>query len=237
MKSEQPIINNYPDEFQEKVIGLISKLIPVSAVKFWLYKPRLDIEGCIFYNEEREIEKIYREKYSKMDPMHPGRYEGTGISVICSDTLMLSDEWRRSVFYREFMAPRHYDHDVDMFFRNKGKIVAVLYILRDARIGSFKEEELSLLRRLQPFMEYTLNKVYIPQRIIERECLIEKFALTKREMDVVDILLTGVDIKTLAKALDLQVSTVKTHLKHIFDKVGVRSANELISILFREFRR
>ena len=234
MKLDKPVFNNYPIEFQEKVIDLISTVIPVSAVKFWLYKPKLDIEGCVFYNAEREIEEIYREKYSKMDPMHPGRYEGTDISVICSNTLMLSDEWRKSVFYREFMAPRHYNHDVDIFFRNKGNIVAVLYILRDDRLGPFTEEELGLLRRLQPFMEYTLNNIYTPQRITDREHIVDKFSLTRRELDVLEIVMIGADTKTLAKELNLQVSTVKTHLRHIFEKTGVRSVNELISVMYRE---
>ena len=234
MKSRQPIIDNFPIGFQEKAIDLISNVIRVSELRFWLYKPKLDIEGCVFYNEVKEIESIYDEKYSKIDPMHPARYEGTDISVICSDTLMVGDEWRKSVFYREFMAPRNYDHDVDIFFRNNGKIIAVLYILRDDRIGPFNEADLSLLRRLQPFMEYTLNKVYIPQRISERENLVDKFSLTKRELDVMEMAMTGVDTKTLAKELNLEVSTVKTHLRHIFEKVGIRSVNELISIMFRE---
>ena len=234
MKPKQPAGNNYPKEFQKKVIELISNLIPVSAVKFWLYKPRLDIEGCLLYNADREIEKIYQDKYSKMDPMHPSRYEGTNISVICSDNLMLGDEWRRSVFFREFMAPRHYHHDVDIFFRNKGNIVAVLYILRDDRLGPFTEEELGLLRRLQPFMEYTLNNIYTPQRITDREHIVDKFSLTRRELDVLEIVMIGADTKTLAKELNLQVSTVKTHLRHIFEKTGVRSVNELISVMYRE---
>lgn len=228
------IFNKFPKEFQENVITLISKLVPVSEVKFWLYELKADITGCEFYNVDKNIEEVYQEKYSKIDPMYPDRYEGTDITVICSDTLMSESEWRQSVFYKEFMAPRHYDHDADMLLRNDGKIIAVLYILRDNRIGSFKEEELVLLRKFQPFIEYTLNNVYAPQRIIERKYLIDKFALTKREMDVVEIILTGVDIKTLSIELNLQVSTVKTHLRHIFEKVGVRSANELISILYRE---
>lgn len=234
MKSKKPVISKFPLEFQEKIINLISKLIPVSEVKFRLFEPKSDIEGCDFYNVDRNIEKVYQEKYSQLDPMYPGRYEGTDITVICSDTLMSGQEWRRSVFYREFMAPRHYDHDADIFFRSDGKIIAVLYILRNDRIGPFKEQELMLLRRLQPFMEYTLNNAYIPQRITEREFLISKFALTSRELEVVEVLLTGVDIKTLASELKLQVSTVKTHLRHISEKVGVRSAKELISVLFRE---
>ena len=237
MKPKRPVGNNYPIGFQKKLIELISNLIPVSAVKFWLYKPRLDIEGCLLYNADREIEKIYQDKYSKMDPMHPSRYEGTNISVICSDNLMLGDEWRRSVFFREFMAPRHYHHDVDIFFRNRGNIVAVLYILRDDRAGPFKEDELRLLRRLQPFMEYTLNKVFIPEHITERNHFAGKFSLTKRELDVLEIVMTGADTKTLAKELNLQVSTIKTHLRHIFEKVGIRSVNELISSMYRESNR
>lgn len=234
MKFEGSISKDFPIEFQEEIINLVRNIITISAARFWLINPNIHIKGYVSYNVDKKTEEVYQDEYSSMDPMHPSRFEDTEVTVICSDTIMSDEEWRQSVFYKEFMAPRHYDHDADVFFRNDGKIIAVLSILRDDRIGPFKEEDLELIRCLQPFMEYALNSVYLPQRFTEREYFTDIYALTERELDVVEIVMAGVDTKTMANELNLSMATVKTHLQHIFGKVGVHSTKELISTLYRE---
>ncbi|OGT78651.1 MAG: hypothetical protein A3J35_04705 [Gammaproteobacteria bacterium RIFCSPLOWO2_02_FULL_52_10] len=234
VKYKSRIIEDYPIEFQLELIKLARSLVASSAVRFWLINPKIDFKGFVSYNVDKQTEEIYQNKYSCMDPIHPSRFEDTDITVICSDTLMSNNEWRNSDFYKEFMAPRHYDHDVDMFFRSNRKIIAVLSILRDDEYGPFTEGELVILRHLQPFLEYTLNSIYRPQRFREREYLTDKYSLTDRELDVVEIVMAGVDTKTIADELDLSTATVKTHLLHIFEKVGVHTAKELIATLYRE---
>ena len=237
VKFKSKIIEDFPIKYQVELINLVKNLINSSAVRFWLINPKIDFKGIVSYNVDKQTEEVYQNKYSGMDPIHPSRFENTDITVICSDTLMSNNEWRNSDFYKEFMAPRHYDHDADVFFRSGGKIIAVLSILRDDNIGPFDNRDLDLLRCLQPFMEYTLNNIYLPQRFTEREYLSEKFTLTDRELDVVEIVMSGVDTKTLARELNLSIATVKTHLQHIFEKLGVHSTKELISTLFRELNR
>lgn len=226
--------NSFPVAFQEQVLSLAGNLLPLSAARFWLINPKINLKGCVFYNIDNQTEETYQNTYSTMDPMHPNRFEGTEIAVVCSDTIMSDREWRQSLFYREFMGPRHYDHNADLFFRKAGKIIAVLSLLRDDQIGPFSETELKLLRQLQPFMEYALNNIYVPQRFSEREYIAEKYVLTERELDVVEIIMAGVDTKALARELNLSLATAKTHLQHIFRKVGVHSTKELIANLFRE---
>lgn len=114
--------------------------------------------------------------FGNLDPLRPSNFEDTDTGVVCSDTIMSDEEWRQPYFYREFMAPRHYDHDADIFFRRGGRIIAVLSVLRSDEIGPFNQGELELLKNLQPFMEYTLNSIYLPQRITEREFFSEKYS-------------------------------------------------------------
>jgi DNA-binding CsgD family transcriptional regulator len=60
-----------------------------------------------------------------------------------------------------------------------------------------------------------------------------EYGLTAREMDVVEIALTGAGNKILSKHLGISLPTLRTHLQRIFAKVGVRSNAELISRLMR----
>jgi DNA-binding CsgD family transcriptional regulator len=52
--------------------------------------------------------------------------------------------------------------------------------------------------------------------------------LTKRELEVVARLLQGWDNKTIAEDLRCSVDTVKKHLQHIFDKLGVDQRSQVL---------
>ncbi|MEP7299407.1 MAG: LuxR C-terminal-related transcriptional regulator [Burkholderiales bacterium] len=56
-----------------------------------------------------------------------------------------------------------------------------------------------------------------------------QFRLTARELDVVEIAMTGVSNKVLCKHLEISLPTLRTHIQSIYTKVGVRSNAELIA--------
>lgn len=79
-----------------------------------------------------------------------------------------------------------------------------------------------------------LNKeAYLNAIKIEPE---QKF--TKRENDIIELILEGLDGHSIANKLGISYNTVKTHRKNIFHKAGCSSATELTHYLRRGiFRR
>lgn len=57
------------------------------------------------------------------------------------------------------------------------------------------------------------------------------FGLTARETEVVTMLASGSGLPAIAWALGLSVSTVRTHLQHVFVKTGVTRQGELIRLV------
>lgn len=57
------------------------------------------------------------------------------------------------------------------------------------------------------------------------------YDLTRRERDVVDLLLLGSDTRTVAEQLFLSPHTVQDYLKSIFEKTGVHTRKELVAAL------
>ena len=55
--------------------------------------------------------------------------------------------------------------------------------------------------------------------------------LTPRETEVLELLARGRNAKSIEKALVLSNSTVKTHIRHVYEKVGVHSHQELIDLV------
>jgi two-component system nitrate/nitrite response regulator NarL len=61
----------------------------------------------------------------------------------------------------------------------------------------------------------------------EAEQHAKKFRLTRREMDIVSAVAAGESNKGIAERLSLSEDTVKHHVSHVFDKLGVYSRLEL----------
>ena len=227
-------MSNFPTEFQRQTVELIANLIQASSLRFFVINPHMSIKGSVTHNLGRDAELHYQQKYWRLDPMHPHNFADTKENVICSHKMMPREQWLESTIYQDFFKPRGLMHDVDIFLRRGDVIVAVLSILRADSEGEFTDDELMTLGSLRPYLEYTLNTVYVPARYEERKSISEKYALTDRELDVVEIVLTGAPNKVISNELDVSLPTVRTHLQHIFEKVSVHSTNELIVRVFRD---
>jgi DNA-binding CsgD family transcriptional regulator len=53
--------------------------------------------------------------------------------------------------------------------------------------------------------------------------------LTPREIDVYELVGQGYRNREIAKALFISESTAKVHIRHLYEKLGVRSRAELIA--------
>jgi DNA-binding CsgD family transcriptional regulator len=225
--SRNSISENFPNHFQRESLNLINNLLPLSSSGFYLVGPDMRHRGVVFRNLDVAVERDYAENYRDHDPLNPALFAQTEDRVVCIDEQLPESELLSSLYYREFMLPLKHRHVADMFFRSDGDIIGVLTMLREAGLRPFSQQELTLLRQLQPFLEYTLNTVYLPKRYRERESIQASFKLTERELDVVELIVAGASNKIIARELALSLATVKTHIQHIFHKVEVPSRTAL----------
>ncbi len=222
-------LKSFPNQFQQECLKLINSLLKLSSSIFYLVKPDMSHLGTAFDNMSPSVQKNYQKNYQTLDPLNPAKFAETDDILLTIDSQMPPHLLRRSVYYLEFMKPNNQHYVVDMFFRREGEIVAVLSMLRDDSLGNFTQEELSLLRKQQPFLQYALNAVYLPKRLEERRSMEDKYGLTKRELDVLEHLIAGASNKLIGETLGLGLPTVKTHIQHIYQKTGVSSRIELLS--------
>jgi DNA-binding CsgD family transcriptional regulator len=63
------------------------------------------------------------------------------------------------------------------------------------------------------------------------DLLCRVYALSRRERDVVALLVVGLDTRAITQRLSISPHTVQDHLKSVFDKIGIRSRRELLATL------
>ena len=222
-----------PLEFGTAAMTLVGDLIPTTALSFYFVDPHIHIRGFVGVNVDPEIEKEYNELW-ETDPLCPRNFEDRDDSVVSSNTTYSRERWQHTGFYRSFMKPRGFEHCADMFFRSESGIIAALLTVRDSALGEYTEPELERLAAAQHFIEYSLNKIYQPPRLSERRFIAGRYELTPRETDVLEAAMTGISNKKICAQLGMSLPTLRTHLQHIFAKVGVSSATELIATVFRD---
>lgn len=217
----------FPNRFQRESLNLINSLFQLSSSAFYLVDPDMRHRGIVLRNLDPEVERDYASNFRQLDPLNPALFARTVDRVVCIDEQVSERELLLSDYYLEFMLPNNHRHVADMFFRRESHIIAVLTMLRSELVGPFAVNELAHLRTLQPFLEYTLNSVYLPKRIQQRRGAQERFGLTEREVDVLELIVAGANNKEIARELGLSLATVKTHLQHIFHKAQVSSRTAL----------
>lgn len=222
-----------PMQFQQPLFEMVDKLVPVDGLRFHIYVPgdggfKAEVGSC---QDVINMTRAYTDEAWHCDPMHPSRFEDSSRVIVTNTQLMPDIHWKNSKIYLGFFQPHNFFHDADIFFRQQGRIFSVLTLLRRDMHRPFTQHEVELLTNLQPFVQFTLSQVYLPKRMHNRQSLVSDFDLTAREIDVVELALTGVSNKVLAAQLKISLPTLRTHLQNIYSKTNVHSTSELISKL------
>jgi len=115
-------------------------------------------------------------------------------------------------------------YDTDDEIERALKAGAKAYVLKDVSA----EDLVSSIRTV------LAGKTYIaPAAAAKLAEGVTRVQLTPREMATLRLMADGKANKEIASALDISERTVKTHLGHLFDKLGVTSRTEAIKVATR----
>lgn len=89
-------------------------------------------------------------------------------------------------------------------------------------------EAIRLVSRGQPFLHHPVyvKLCQILSELPEEADILEHDQVTSREQDVLDLLVKGMTNQEIADELTIAVSTVKSHLQSIYQKLGVSDRRE-----------
>lgn len=79
----------------------------------------------------------------------------------------------------------------------------------------------------------TSKTVSIRAIVLEYHRFLQEHPLTKRELEILDLIVQGKSNSEIAELLHLTIGTVKTHLRNIFHKLNVNDRTQAAVIALR----
>lgn len=122
---------------------------------------------------------------------------------------------------KEYLIPFIYltAYSDDLILREVNETLPAGFVLKP-----FDEQRLKAAIKIATHTYYKVIHAYLHQLVEINKSLIEP--LTKRELELLELLCRGLTNQEIASQIYVSVNTVKTHLKNLYLKLGVRNRAE-----------
>ncbi|MBU2024184.1 MAG: helix-turn-helix transcriptional regulator [Gammaproteobacteria bacterium] len=228
--------------FYDQVVYSIKALDPISNIRIVSYS-KTDHPVFLGDYPMSEIDKVYCESAYLLDPIYDTIYGKNQKELVTLDSLV-NDDFRNSIYYDTFYQRLDWCNETNIVIgTNDDTKICIAY--------STKDNDLSLKavhKELTPCINSIKAAILTHERVgsllqqsqpIEHECLthksrhshLDELNLTKREKEIVGLILEGMSSVSIAEKCFVSEGTVKNHRKNIYRKLNIKSQAEL----FRNF--
>ncbi len=184
------------------------------------------------------IYKEFSEKYMR------GNYNAKWLSYLNSpwSTVFryssITSMWQDSVIYEDILKPLDLYYAIYITLVHRDRPLGAVAIWRKRDEQDFSERELYMLETLKIHIElkfyYLLYFDVVPKNIGQQSERTrigefgEHYNLTKRELEIVQLIYSEKDSSEICELLYISDSTLRKHIHNIYQKVGIKSRIQLI---------
>jgi DNA-binding CsgD family transcriptional regulator len=172
-------------------------------------------------------EAYLKHEMTRTDPLHPACLAGQNIRFVSMFDSRLSASLDSRRNYWSFLSTFGTRDAAEMIFRVHGRPVAGLSLIWVGKSGARAERQQG--EAVQSYVEFNLAG-HVPEPSRVAACHTDnRLGLTRRELDIVELICEGLTNVAIAARLNIGIATVKTHLLHVFDKLGVQTRAALVT--------
>lgn len=130
----------------------------------------------------------------------------------------------RTEFFNDFLQRDGLTYGINLFVHLGNRQIIDFRLWRSKKRQDFEAKQLKLLDSLIP----SLRQI---SKYKGKRDLTEKVNFTQRESEVIDNIKAGLSDKQIANFLNISVTTLRTHIRKVYQKAQVHSRTELLSKL------
>jgi DNA-binding CsgD family transcriptional regulator len=212
------------EPFGLATVDAVMDAIPADAVAYVEW--RFGSSDCVRISRAKEGEEIEDfdealdaccDSYPLRDVEWAGSPEPLRISDVVSQRA-----FRRSPFYSLVAKPSGIEHELKLWLPAPPGHARFLELARGPG-PNFVERDRSLLAMIRPHLA-TIRARWELRAPVK--------GLTERELEVLQLVADGLTNRAIARQLFISPATVRTHLEHAFEKLGVRSRAAAVRAAF-----
>jgi DNA-binding CsgD family transcriptional regulator len=185
-------------------------------------------EKAVFLNMDPKNLANYDAYFQHRDPITfklQARREATLVTQV-----MPQRELMRTEFFNDFLARDGLHWGVNAYSFVGNHNIGDVRIWRHRRRENFDAHTLELLRLIEPAFTGALARAGGEPVVAELRERMPMLSLSVRELEIARMIADDLSDKEIGYRLSVEVSTVRTHIKRMFGKLGVRRRSGVASL-------
>jgi DNA-binding CsgD family transcriptional regulator len=219
-------------DVREAVGHHLLELLEADYYASFVWQDKADrFDKAVFLNMDAKNVANYDSYYQYHDPITfklQARREATLVTQV-----MPQRELMRTEFFNDFLARDGLHWGVNAYSYVGNHNIGDVRIWRGRRRANFDAHTLELLRLIEPAFTGALVRATGDPALREASSGSPTLRLSVRELEISRMIADDLSDKEIAYRLGVEVSTIRTHLKRIFAKVGVRRRSGVASLFAR----
>ncbi len=176
----------------------------------------------------------YEAYYQYRDPITPVLQRRR--KATCVSEILPRRQFVRTEFFNDFLARDGLHYGMNYYAYSAGRNIGDLRIWRGRDGEDFTARDTELLDAIGPAFTNAMRAALLRDNsrdpalnlLVALDRAAEDAALTEREKDICAGILAGHSDKEIAESCGISFTTVRTHLKHIYEKFGISSRAQLL---------
>jgi DNA-binding CsgD family transcriptional regulator len=214
------------DPATTQAIHFARGILEGSATAFYEVDSNLNLNRFVLSsNVPPNFHDQYLAGMNRLDPLHPRSAINQPIArlSVALDQCATAE----AATYRSFAGQCGVADMIEFFFRRNDRIVAGMSVLW-APGCAVPDSSMHIAQKIHDYLEFNLTS-----RLSSGADEQARYGLTLREMEVVELLCCGRTNREIGECLNIGLATVKTHLIHIFEKLGVETRSAVVALMSR----
>lgn len=228
-------------EMECETLRCFRQLIPSTQGTFFIYDdadeegiPRLIDSTAVDGMEAQYLDRFMTGEYAS-DRYFKGLVYFRNNPVFRDSDLMPDSYRTGSKLYKDIYEPQGIHWGLRAFLAHKGKLLGNISLFNAKGADDFQDKDVEMLDLIEPHISLKLwelrgreqqHSATINERAGLRKVM-TKHSITAREMEVLQLVLSGIDDHAIAAELSISFSTFKKHMSNIYRKLGVSSRIQL----------
>jgi DNA-binding CsgD family transcriptional regulator len=196
-------------------------------------EPSQSFANSVAINMGMDNLEDYLTYFQYHDPITPALQKRRTPTLVTE--VMPQDELMRTEFFNDFLAKDGLHYGINVYAYHGTENIGDLRIWRSKKRENFDETALLVLSIVQPAFTAALAHARQRSALIHQSGEPQQASvirtLSQRELAIARCVCRGITDKEIARDFGIEFSTVRTHIKRIFNKLDVRNRLQLTQLL------